>query len=105
MKTMYKVIVAMMFMAITTAPAIAANNVDKNARPDKKEMRMTDRKNDKKVDKYHNRHMAAIEVISFKVNHKASKKKAHDVPAALTQFDAVGRQVELVGGNIGELLV
>lgn len=75
MKTMYKVIVAMMFMAITTAPAIAANNVDKNARPDKKEMRMTDRKHDKKVDKYHNHHMAAIEVISFKVSHKASKKK------------------------------
>ena len=80
MKTMYKVIVAMMIMVITTAPVFAGNNVDRNAKPVKKEM--TDRKpgkNDKNVDKKtyknHDRHAAAIEVISFKVSHKASKKK------------------------------
>ena len=81
---MYKVIVAMMIMAITTAPVFAGNNVDKNTKPDKKEM--VDRKygkNDKKADKKtynktykkHDRHAAAIEVISFKVGHKASKKR------------------------------
>ena len=77
---MYKVIVAMMIMAITTAPVFAGNNVDRNTKPDKKEM--TDRKpgkNNKKADKKtyknHDRHAAAIEVISFKVSHKASKKK------------------------------
>ena len=82
MKTMYKVIVAMMIMAITAAPAVAGNKVDKNAHPDKKEMRMNDHKYDKKTDKktdkkFDKRHdnKAAIEVISFKVSHKASKKK------------------------------
>ena len=75
MKTMYKVIVAMMIMAITAAPAIAGNNVDRKTRPVKKEMRMTDRWNDKNVDKNHYRHAAAIEVITFKVSHKVSKRK------------------------------
>ena len=77
---MYKVIVAMMIMAITAAPVFAGNNVDRSPKHDKKEM--TDRKpgkNDKKADKHtynnHNRHAAAIEVISVKVGHKASKKK------------------------------
>lgn len=77
MKTMYKVIVAMMIMAITTAPVFAGNNVDRNTKPVKKEM--VDRKNDKKADKdrgkHHDRYAAAIEVISFKVGHKAAKKR------------------------------
>ena len=74
---MYKVIVAMMIMVITTAPVFAGNNVDRKPKPVKKEM--TDRKPgknaDKKTYKNHDRHAAAIEVISFKVSHKASKKK------------------------------
>ena len=76
---MYKVIVAMMIMAITS-PVFAGNNVDRNTMPIKKEM--VDRKpgkNDKKADKdkgkHHDRHAAAIEVISFKVGHKAAKKR------------------------------
>ena len=80
MKTMYKVIVAMMIMAITTAPVFAGNNVDRGKKPVKKEM--TDRKpgkNDKKADKdrgrNYDRNAAAIEVISFKVGHKAAKKR------------------------------
>ncbi len=68
---MYKVIVAMMIMAITTAPVFAASNVDRNARPHKKEMRMTAHK----YDKNHKRHAPAIQVLSFKVSHKASKKR------------------------------
>ena len=76
---MYKVIVTMMIMAITTAPVFAGTNVDRKPHPDKKEMRMTDSKHDKKeykkADKYHSRHAVAIEVISFKVGHKASKKR------------------------------
>ena len=77
MKTMYKVIVAMMIMAITTAPVFAGNNVDRKPNPAKKEMRMTDRnhKNDKKMDKKRDRHAPVIEVTTFKVSHKASKKK------------------------------
>lgn len=83
MKKMYNVIVAMIIMVITTAPVFAGTNVDKNARPDKKEVRMTDRKFDKKadkkfdkkVDKYRNRHMTVIEVATFKVNPKAAKGK------------------------------
>ena len=75
MKTMYKMIVAMMIMAITAAPAIAANKVDRDNRSDRKEMRMTDCKNDKKVDKKHDRHSASLEMFTFKVSHKASKKK------------------------------
>ena len=74
MKKMYKVIVAMMIMVITAAPVIAGNNVDKNARPNKKEMRMTDRKHNKNVDKSRDRH-AAIEIITFKVSNKAAKRK------------------------------
>ena len=77
---MYKVMVAMMVMAITTAPVFAVNKVDKNARPDKKEMRMNDRNHDKKVDKktFKNnfRHAAVIEVVSFKVSNKASKMRS-----------------------------
>lgn len=76
---MYKVMVAMMIMAITTAPVFAVNKVDKNTRPDKKEMRMNDRNHDKKVDKktYKNnfRQVADIEVVSFKVSNKVFKKK------------------------------
>ena len=86
---MYNVIVAMIIMVITAAPVFAGTNVDKNARPDKKEVRMTDRKFDKnkkvdkkfdkkfdkKVDKYRNRHMTVIEVATFKVNSKAAKGK------------------------------
>ena len=76
---MYKVIVAMMIMVITTAPVFAGTNVDRKPHPDKKEMWMTyskhDKKFDKKADKYHNRHAAAIEMLSFKVSHKASKKR------------------------------
>ena len=83
MKKMYNVIVAMIIMVITAAPVFAGTNVDKNARPDKKEVRMMDRKFDKKadkkfdkkVDKYRNRHMTVIEVASFKVNPKAAKGK------------------------------
>ena len=83
MKKMYNVIVAMIIMVITTAPVFAGTNVDKNARPDKKEVRMMDRKFDKKadkkfdkkVDKYRNRHMTVIEVATFKVNPKAAKGK------------------------------
>ena len=80
MKTMHKVIVAMIIIFITTAPVFAGNNVDRNTKPGKKEM--TDRKpgkNDKNTDrktyKNHDSHAAAIEVISFKVSHKASKEK------------------------------
>ena len=77
---MYKVMVAMMVMAITTAPVFAVNKVDKNARPDKKEMRMNDRNHDKKVDKktFKNnfRNAAVIEVVSFKVSNKASKMRS-----------------------------
>ena len=80
---MYNVIVAMIIMVITAAPVFAGTNVDKNARPDKKEVRMMDRKFDKKadkkfdkkVDKYRNRHMTVIEVATFKVNPKAAKGK------------------------------
>ena len=90
---MYNVIVAMIIMVITAAPVFAGTNVDKNARPDKKEVRMMDRKFDKckkvdkkfgkkfdkkfdkKVDKYRNRHMTVIEVATFKVNSKAAKGK------------------------------
>ena len=83
MKKMYNVIVAMIIMVITAAPVFAGTNVDKNARPDKKEVRMMDRKFDKKadkkfdkkVDKYRNRHMTVIEVATFKVNPKAAKGK------------------------------
>lgn len=83
MKKMYNVIVAMIIMVITAAPVFAGTNVDKNARPDKKEVRMMDRKFDKKadkkfdkkVDKYRNRHMTVIEVVTFKVNPKAAKGK------------------------------
>ncbi len=80
MKTMYKVIVAMMIMAITTAPVFAGNNVDRKKKPVKKEM--VDRrpgKPDRKANRdrgwNHDRHAAAIEVISFKVSPKASKKR------------------------------
>ena len=80
---MYNVIVAMIIMVITAAPVFAGTNVDKNARPDKKEVRMMDRKFDKKfdkkfdrkVDKYRNRHMTVIEVATFKINPKAAKGK------------------------------
>ena len=75
MKKMYKVIVAMIIMVITAAPAMAGTNVDRNARPDKKEMRMTDRKFDKKVLKDRDRHVAAIEVTTFKVSNKAVRRK------------------------------
>ena len=75
MKTMYKVIVAMMIMAITTAPVFAGNNVDRDTRPHKKEMRTNNRKYDRKYDRKHDRHMADIEVITFKVSHRASKRK------------------------------
>ena len=89
MKKMYNVIVAMIIMVITAAPVFAGTNVDKNARPDKKEVRMMDRKFDKnkkvdkkfdkkfdrKVDKYRNRHMTVIEVATFKINPKAAKGK------------------------------
>ena len=79
MKTMYKVIVAMFIMAITAAPAIAANNVDGDTRPGKKEMRMTDRYHDRHVDRnmdrHRDRHASTIEVFSFKVNHRATMKK------------------------------
>ena len=83
MKKMYNVIVAMIIMVITAAPVFAGTNVDKNARPDKKEVRMMDRKFDKKadkkfdkkVDKYRNRHMTVIEVVTFKVYPKAAKGK------------------------------
>lgn len=66
----------MMIMAITTAPVFAGNNVDRKPKPVKKEM--TDRKPDRKADKDRGKHFdrhAAIEVISFKVDHKASKKR------------------------------
>ena len=66
MKTMYKVIVAMMIMAITTAPMFAGNNVDRKKKPVKKEM--VDRrpgKPDRKANRdrgwNHDRHAAAIE--------------------------------------------
>ena len=77
MKTMYKVIVAMMIMAITTAPVFAGNNVDRKKKPVKKEM--VDRRPDRRADRdrgwNHDRHAAVIEVISFKVSPKASKKR------------------------------
>lgn len=72
---MYKVIVAMMMMAITAAPAIAGTNVDRNARPVKKEMRTTDRRHYKNMGKHRDRHIGAIEVVTFKVSNKASRTK------------------------------
>lgn len=75
MKKMNKVIAAIMIMAITTVPAMAGGNVDKNARPDKKEMRMTDRKHDKKVTNHRDRHAPIIEVTTFKVSQKAARHK------------------------------
>ena len=75
MKKMNKVIAAIMIMAITTVPAMAGGNVDKNARPDKKEMRMTDRKQDKKGYDHRDRHASTIEVITFKVSQRAARHK------------------------------
>ena len=74
---MYKVIVAMMMMAITTAPAAAKNNVDRNARPDRKEVRMTGHKYDKNFDKnvYRDRHTPALEITTFKVSNKTIRHK------------------------------
>ena len=79
MKTMYKVIVTMMMMAVTAAPAAAKNNVDRNARTDKKEVRMTghkyDKNYDRKVDRDRDRHAPILEVTTFKVNPKTTKHK------------------------------
>jgi hypothetical protein len=75
MKKMNKVIVAMMIMAITAIPAMAGGNVDKNTRPDKKEMRMTDHKRNKKVSNHKDCHMPTIEVFSFKVSQRAARHK------------------------------
>ena len=75
MKKMNKVIAAIMIMAITTVPAMAGGNVDKNARPDKKEMRMTDHKQDKKGYDHRDRHASTIEVITFKVSQRAARHK------------------------------
>ncbi len=78
---MYKVIVAMMMMAVTAAPAAAKSNVDRNARPDKKEMRMTghkyDRNFDRKVDRGRDRdrHAPVLEVTAFKVSNKTIRHK------------------------------
>ena len=73
MKKMYKVIVTIIIMVITAAPAMAGTNVDRNTRPDKKEMRMTDRKFDKKVIKDRDRHVPTIEVTTFKVSRMTAK--------------------------------
>ena len=79
MKTMYKVIVAMMMMAITTTPAAAKNNVDRNARPDRKEVRMTGHKYDKNFDRKvyrdRDRHAPALEITAFKVSNKTIRHK------------------------------
>jgi len=72
MKKMNKVIAAMMIMAITTtAPAMAANNVDRTPHRDKKEVRMTDRKHNRTMDRCH----TAYETTTIKVNGKAAKRK------------------------------
>ena len=75
MKTMYKVIVAMMIMAITAAPAVAGNNVDRNTRPYRKEMRTHDRKHNRRMDRHHDRHHADIDVVTFRVSPRASHRK------------------------------
>ncbi len=77
MKTMYKVIVAMMVMAVTAAPAAAKSNVDRNARPDKKEVRMTGHKYDRFIDKKQDRdrRVATLEVTTFKVSQKSVTQK------------------------------
>ncbi len=75
MKKINKAIVAMMVMAITASPAFAGNNVDKGARPDKKEMRKYDRVHDKSIDMRHRHQARAIEVTTFKVSHRAAKHK------------------------------
>ena len=75
MKKMNKVIAAIMIMAITAAPAIAANKVDKNARPDRNEMRTYGHKYDRGMDKHFDRHAATIEVTTFKVNQRTAMRK------------------------------
>ena len=85
MKKMNKVIAAMIMMAITTIPAMAANSVDKNAdknvRPDRKEMRMMDRRHDRGMDRHFDRgrhhfhHAPAIEMTTFKVSPRAARHK------------------------------
>lgn len=79
MKKMNKVIVAIMLMVITTVPAMAASNVDKNVdkkpRPDRKEMRMRDRRYDRGMHHRHYRHAPALEMTTFRVSHIAASHK------------------------------
>ena len=79
MKKMNKVIAAMMIMAITAIPAMAANsvdkNADKNARPDRKEMRMMDRRYDRHMGRHHFHHAPVIEMTTFKVSPRAARHK------------------------------
>jgi len=75
MKKMNKVIAAMMVMALTTTTARASNNVDKNARPGKKEMRMADKRYDRGTDWHNDRQVKALDVTTFKVSAKAARQK------------------------------
>jgi hypothetical protein len=79
MKKMNKVIAAMMIMAITAIPAMAATsvdkNADKNARPDRKEMRMMDRRYDRHMGRHHFHHAPVIEMTTFKVSPRAARHK------------------------------
>ena len=76
---MNKVIAAMMIMAITAIPAMAATsvdkNADKNARPDRKEMRMMDRRYDRHMGRHHFHHAPVIEMTTFKVSPRAARHK------------------------------